>query len=183
MSNCSICSSPPARALIDGALLGGSKPIDAWRHHGEALGLSLSATYRHARAHRPATGLAQVWLGDTTSGDLVADLAAQRRSHTAQRDAAIARGDHTAAAREGHEAAQLGLALIKFGFDDDDAVEQLAYAGRILKALQRASRGRPDFALELAAAAREFKDEALAVDAEELATAANVYAARTTTIK
>jgi hypothetical protein len=175
MAHCSICSNPSARALIDGALLGGDRPIDAHRFHGEALGLSLSAVYRHARSHRPQHGLATLYVGDTPSGDLVADLAAQRRSHVAQRDAALARGDHTSASREGHEAAQLGLALLKTAFSDDDAAEGLRYHDHLVRSVKRATRNRPEFAIELAAAAREFKDEEIALGAEDLAKAAVRY--------
>jgi len=175
VANCSICSSAPARALIDGALLGGDRPIDAYRYHGEALGLSLSAVYRHARSHRPQTGFAATFVGDTLSGDLIADLAAQRRSHVEQRDAALARGDNTSASREGHEAAQLGLALLKSAFSDDEAAEALRYHDHLVRAVKRATRNRPEHALELAVAAREFKDEEMASHAEDLAAAAVRY--------
>lgn len=176
MASCTICTRPEARALIDGSLLAGNRPIDAYRFHGEALGLSLSATYRHARSHRPGTALAAAWLGDTTSGELVADLAAQRRSHTEQRERALKCGDTTAATREGHEAAALGLALLKVGIETDATAAALLNADRLTRATQRAARNRPAHARELAAAALELKFNELADDAEALAASADKYA-------
>lgn len=175
MASCSICTRPEARALIDGALLAGNRPIDAHRYHGEALGLSLSAVYRHARAHRPGSTLAASWLGDTTSGELVADLAAQRRSHTEQRERALKRGDTTAATREGHEAAALGLALLKVGIETDATAAALLNADRLTRATQRAARNRPGHARELSAAALELRFEDLADDAEALAVSAENF--------
>jgi hypothetical protein len=172
-NRCTVCGTRATRDLVDAALLAGDRPADILRRYPDLV--SSSALYRHARAHKPVTALAVTWLGDTSSGDLIADLAAQRRSHIVQRDAALERGDSNSAAREGHEATSIALALLKSAFPDDTAAAQLAYADRITRATQRATRNRPEHADELAAAAAELEFADLAQDARDLAASARSF--------
>lgn len=178
MATCTICSNRAARAVIDSELLSGVRPSEIIRNYAENLSLSASAVYRHARAHRPQTTLATSWLGDSTTGDVVADVAAQRRSHTAERERALLRGDSSTASREGHEALAASLALLKLGIDSDDAARGLATHDHIVRAMQTATKRRPEFATEFAAAARELDYVDLAEDAEALAASATEYNTR-----
>lgn len=180
MATCTICSNRAARAVIDAALLSGERPSVIIRSYAENLGLSASAVYRHARSHRPQTTLATSWLGDSTTGDVVADVAAQRRSHTAERERALLRGDSSTASREGHEALAASLALLKLGIDSDDAAQGLATADHVIRAVQTATKRRPEFATELADAARELDYVDLADDADALAASATEYFSRNT---
>jgi hypothetical protein len=109
------------------------------------------------------------------TGELVADLDALRRSHVEQRDAAIARGDHAAASREGHEAASASTALLRIGIEDGAAATRGAYHDRLDRVLGRASTNRPGFAREIKAAAEQMNDREIADDAEVLASYAENY--------
>ena len=171
MAVCTVCSKKAARALVDGSLAAGMTPIETFRAHGEGLGLSLSAVYRHARAHRPHSALSVKWLGDTPSGEIIADVSRLHRSHLEQREAAILRGDHTTASREGHEASTTGAALLKAGIEDHGTAEQLENHTQLQRILQRAALREVSITTTLAAAARELRFEDFATDFEQLAVA------------
>jgi len=176
MAVCTVCSNRPARALIDGAIAAGSTPINAWRDHGEALGLGLHSVYRHVRhRHGQRSALTPTWLGEATTGDLLADLAALRTSHIEQRDRAIERNDHATAAREG-TAAQTALStLLRLGITDDTDTAYARGYDRLARSLSRASHRDPNIARAVAQAARELKLDDLAREADELAVVAEQH--------
>jgi hypothetical protein len=166
-SRCTICATRATRDLIDRALLGGDRPSEILRRYPDLV--SPASLYRHSRNHKPRNMLTPVWLGNTTSGELIADLAAQRRSHVAQRDLALERGDHGTATREGHEAGSLGLALLKAGVENDAAAQGFALYERLGRAVAYAIRARNEFGPELAAAANRAGDKELSEDLTALA--------------
>ena len=174
MSNrCSICRLRSTRDVVNSALLAGVTPAEVLRRYGEELRLSGSAIYRHARSHRAANALSVTWVGaDTTSGEVVSDLAELRRNLFEQYRAQVERGADAAATRSAHEAHAVSATLLKAGVDSDEDVAGIRYSERILRAIQRAARNRPEFALEIAVAGHDLKDNEIAEDAESLLAAA-----------
>jgi hypothetical protein len=122
-ATCTVCHNPAARALIDGALVAGERPMHVHRDYGDALGLSLSAVYRHARSH-VRSHLVPEYVGNVTSGELLADQAALARSLYAQHVAATEAGHHAAAARFGAEAGRVLRDLLSEGFDTEDDAQR-----------------------------------------------------------
>lgn len=172
-STCSICSDRARRDLVNSALLAGDRPSEVWHRYGAAVG-SMSALYRHAR-HAPRTALAVRYLdGDTTSGEVISDLAGVRRSLVNSFHEATARGADAIARGAARELSNVSAVLLKEGIEDD-AAELLRSGERLIAAVQRAARNRPQHAVELALAARELGDEETAIDAEKLAHAATEY--------
>ncbi|MDB5542579.1 MAG: hypothetical protein JWQ89_4306 [Devosia sp.] len=169
MAACSICRNPSAKALIDGAVLSGSTPIDAWRQHGEGLGISLAATYRHTNRHSARGIIAPNYLGDLTTGEVLADQAALVRSFIVQRSNALDRGDNATAAREGALAQNALTTLIKAGIPNEDAATTLHYFDKIGRTLQLRARQDPDALDALAAVADSVYDKELADDLRSVA--------------
>lgn len=126
-SQCSICSNPAARDVIDGALLAGMRPSHIHQRYGEALGVSLSATFRHARGH-VRSSLAPTFLGDATKGETIADLSALARSLYQQHIDAREAGQASASARFGGEARQAFSALLAAGVESESAAETWSFA-------------------------------------------------------
>lgn len=172
---CSICRNPTAKALVDGALAGGDRPLAVYKKHGAALGVSQSAVYRHARNHLGPGKLSVDWLGDSMSGEVVADLAFLSRSFVAQRKAALERGDSQIAASEGRAAMTAMQNLLKIGIEDDSMSEKLEYSQRLVRSVQRAIRNRPQMGSEISSAARELDDEEMARDLDRLVDSAVDY--------
>jgi hypothetical protein len=173
-ARCSICGDAAKRDLVDNALLAGEKPADLLKRYPNVA--SSSALYRHARAHRPSNILAVQWLdGETTTGELLSDLAGLRRNLFSQYADQRTAGDHSASTRTAHEAHAVSATLLKSGVTDDDALWALRYAERIMRAIQMAARHRPGHARELAEAAARLHDDELEEDANSLAIGAATY--------
>jgi len=177
MASCTVCANAPARALLEGALMSGNTPIQAWREHLEALNIGLSSVYRHIRAKHGKLPMVPTWIGDSTTGDIVADLSTLRASHLEERDRAIARGDHVTAAREGSAAQTAMATLLRAGVEDDTMGATVRYYEAISRAIGRASRNDPNHARALATAARELRLSDVADDADELAANITAYLA------
>jgi hypothetical protein len=178
MAKCSICSRPEVKRVIDAGLTSGERPADLLRTFGAAFSISSSALYRHARDHQVPNALAVHWVGaDTTSGEVLSDLAGLRRNLFAQYAEQRSKGEAAASTRSAHEAHAVSATLLKSGAVDDESVRNLRYAERTLRAIARATRNRPEHARELAAAARELNDIDLADDADRLADNALLYLA------
>jgi hypothetical protein len=132
--------------------------------------------YRHCRDHQVPNVLSVQWVGsDTTSGEVLSDLAGLRRSLFEQYAEQRSRGESAASARSAREAHSVSATLIKAGAVDDESITSMRYGERTLRAVARATRNRPEHARELAAAARELNDIDLADDAESLAINAETY--------
>lgn len=140
------------------------------------MGFSQSALYRHARGHQRRTPNSARWIdGESTLGDLVSDLGRLRRGLLDTFAEASASGNDASANRAAHEAHSISATLLKVGIDDDAVAEDLAVLDRFRAALNRATLTRPDFARELADAARTVTDERLATDLDDLASSAADY--------
>lgn len=176
MANCSVCRNTEKKGTVDAALVSGLRPIDVFRQHGEALSLSQSSIYRHARRHAPRSALSLEWLGgDTTTGDVISDLAALRRGLLEGYREATERGDRTNSVRLAHEAQAVSATLLKEHVTTDGRAEVILEHGQMVRAIQKAARDRPEFAVELADAARSINLNSLATDADNLATYAFDY--------
>ncbi|MCU1525134.1 MAG: hypothetical protein JWO18_2028 [Microbacteriaceae bacterium] len=177
MAKCSICSSP-ARRAIDAGLASGERPADLLRVFGDTY--SSSAMYRHCRDHQSPSALAVSWLdGETTTGELLSDLAGLRRNLFAQYAEQRSKGEAAASTRSAHEAHAVSATLLKAHAMDDDSILSLRWAERTVRAIARATRNDPSHARALAAAARELNDSELADDAEALADSAEIYLSTT----
>jgi hypothetical protein len=167
MAGCTICTNPSARALVNGALLAGTTPRDVFRFHGEALGVSQSALYRHARAH-VRIGLVKPWrAADSTTGDVVSDMATMRRGLVQQFHDAAERGDSAASARAAHEAASISATLLKSDFESDKAVAYQVYVEALTDTLITAMRDRHELATELLAVAESLGHSSVVEDMQE----------------
>lgn len=175
-ASCSICRDPARRALIDGELKVGTRPADIFRKFAPTMGFSQSALYRHARGHQRRTSTGARWVdGESTLGDLISDLGRLRRGLLATFAEATAQGNDASANRAAHEAHSIAATLLKTGIEDDAVAEDLAVLDRLRAAMHRATLTRPDFAHELAEAARDVRDEGLATDLDDLAMSAVNY--------
>jgi len=106
------------------------RPSHVHQKYGEALGVSLSAVFRHSRGH-VRSSLVPVFLGDHTRGETVADLAALARSLYRQHVDARESGQAAASARFGGEARQAFSALLAVDVDSERAVEMAGYAEQL----------------------------------------------------
>lgn len=174
-STCKICIERSRRDLVNTSLLAGDRPSAIWKKYGSTLGVSVQSLYRHSRNHAPRTALSVRYVdGDTTSGEVISDLAGVRRSLVNSFHDATARGADAIARGAARELSNVSAVLLKEGIEDDTA-ELIRGGERLIAAVQRAARNRPQHATELALAAREVGDEETALDAEKLAAAATDY--------
>lgn len=170
-STCSICRDRAKRDLVDAALIRGEKPSEIFVRYPDVA--SRSALYRHCRSHAPRSSLTPQWVsGESTSGDVLADLDSVRIALVGAFRDAVERGADAVAQRAAREISTASTALVKVGLENDDDVSSVVGLEQLIRTIQRAATDRPGFALELAEAARARGNEALAADADALAQAA-----------
>lgn len=170
MGNCSICSDRAKRDLVDAALRRGDRPAEVARAYSGTA--SRSSIYRHAN-HSARGPLAARWVAPGTSlGEVLTDLESVRAALVEAFGAAVESGADTAARGAAREVSNLSGVLLKAGLGDDDLTSAIVFRERLVKALQRAATSRPEFADELAGAARVLGDHDLAADAIKLGDAA-----------
>lgn len=156
MPNCSICSDWARRDLVNAALTGGDSPAEILKRYGPSVVGSQSALYRHARHFSKSSLISNRWASnDTSTGEVIADLGALRRSLLDDYAAArAASGSSIAASRAAREATNVSATLLReVGFDDDETTRTLGHHAELQRILQRAALNRPGLALDLAEAA------------------------------
>jgi len=170
---CSICSDPATKKAVNAALLTGDSVADVYRSYGEPFKLSEAALYRHARhAHDPKSPLSIPLPEGESPADNVRVLVLVQRSQLAALTRADARGDEKTSALAADKLRAVTRELLDAGVTGDHVAGAVTAIDDVSNAIRRAARNRPDFALELAAAARELRDEVLATEAEALSLAA-----------
>jgi hypothetical protein len=155
-TRCTICADKAKLDIVTNALVTGSTPADILRTH-PAIAAS-SSLYRHCRNHR-ANLLVPTYLdGDTTSGEVLADLAGLRRGLLEQYRHQRERGDAAASTRSAHEAHAISATLLKAGVSDDEVLHAADTLRRVMRAIRSAARNDPATASVLADEARAIKD-------------------------
>lgn len=176
---CSICTNPPLLDAVDGALLVDT-PAETFRRYSGQL--SKSALYRHSANHREDVKIAPSFLPDgvTETGDVVADLAALRRSLIQQREAALSRSQFTVANSTALRIESVSVALLReAGVTGERAAQDAKTFALLQHGISRATHARPDFAREYAAAIRIHSSDDFARElAEELEKGAAVVESR-----
>lgn len=191
MASCTVCASS-LRALIDSDLIVGKTPTQIVRGlHGVGgpdgvAPLTVASVQRHKTNHLRHGGI---------SSEQVTQLSAEEIQIRLTQLAANAQKVHQDAMKSGNgvlairAAAQAQSALVELNRSKDlaaESAESADYRHRLVRAIQRAARNRPQHARETASAARELGDEEVAADAEELAAKAEsyrvTYTTRSTTI-
>jgi hypothetical protein len=172
-STCSICRDRDARATVNGLLARGARPSEIHAAHPSIA--SRSAMYRHAR-HAPRSPLTTRWVGASTSlAEAVGDLEDVRRALLLSFADAAERGADAAARGAAREIANLSAVLFKTGLDDADVREAITERERLVRTIYKATRNNVSVIEEIAAAARELNDDALAKEADDLRAAARTH--------
>jgi len=170
-SRCAFCRDVAARDLVAAAIRAGERPAAILQRYGDSLPGSSSSLYRHVRGHLDSVPFVPRWIdGDATTTDLVSGLAQLRSSLLEQRQDALARSQHSAAAQIAARLESVTVSLLKEAhLTDTEQARLLQYADRIGHSFVRAAFRSPEVADAIAFEAHHLGYLDLAADADQLA--------------